>query len=239
MLPSTISILPPVFDPLSAFGIGGIAVLVAVAWIVLFARRNGRRALILSAAVFTVMAMSGFAAWSGTLSQFNRFPPPMLIMFASVFMMSFAVGLSPFGRAAAAELSFAALIGLQGFRLPLELIMHHAGNIGIMPVQLSYSGYNFDSVTGISALLIFTLFKSGRPVSRSVLWAWNVWGSLCLVVIAIIAIATSPVIRLFGDEPQNLNTWVLYFPYVWLPVVLVTVAISSHVVITRKLRKGD
>jgi Na+-driven multidrug efflux pump len=117
--------------------------------------------------------------------------------------------------------------------------MHHAGNVGIMPVQLSYSGYNFDIVTGIGALLILTLLKSGRSISRSVLWAWNVWGSFCLVVIAIIAITTSPVIRLFGDDPHNLNTWVLYFPYVWLPVVLVTVAISSHIVITRKLMKGD
>jgi hypothetical protein len=239
MLPATISILPPVFDPVVAFGIGGLAVLVAIVWIILFSRRNGRRALTLSAAVFTIMAASGIAAWSGTLSQFNSFPPPMLIMIASVSVMSFVLGLSPLGRNAAAELSFAALVGLQGFRFPLELIMHHAGNVGIMPVQLSYSGYNFDIVTGVSALLIFTLLKFGRSVSRSVLWVWNVWGSLCLVVITIIAITTSPVVRLFGDDPHNLNTWVLYFPYVWLPVVLVTVAISSHIVITRKLMKGD
>jgi len=238
MLSATTFILPPVFDPIAAFGIGGLAVLVAIIWIILFSRRNGRCALLLSAAVFTVMAVSDIAVWSGTLAQFNSFPPPMLIMIASVFMMSFAVELSPFGRAAAAELSFASLVGLQGFRFPLELVMHHAGNVGIMPVQLSYSGYNFDIVTGISALLIFALLKSGRSVSRSVLWAWNVWGSLCLVVIATIAITTSPVIRLFGDEPRNLNTWVLYFPYVWLPVVLVTMAISSHIVITRKLMKG-
>lgn len=239
MLPTTISILPPVFDPISAFGIGGIAIFVAVIWIVLFARQNGRRALILSAVVFTVMAASGFAAWSGTLAQFNSFPPPMFIMIASVFVVSFAIGLSRFGREAATDLSFATLIGLQGFRLPLELVMHHAGNVRVMPVQLSYSGYNFDIVTGIGALLIFALLKSDRPVPRSVLWVWNVWGWWCLVVIAIIAITTSPVVRLFGDDPHNLNTWVLYFPYVWLPVVLVTVAISSHVVITRKLLKGD
>lgn len=239
MLPTTISIVPPAFDPISAFGIGGIAVLVAVAWIVLFARRDGYRALILSAAVFTVMAVSSFAAWSGILAQFNSFPPPMLLMIASVSVMSFAIGLSRFGRDAAAELSFAALIGLQAFRFPLELVMHHASNVGIMPVQLSYSGYNFDIVTGVGALLIFAVLKSGRSVSRSVLWAWNVWGCWSLLVIAFIAITTSPVVRLFGDDPRNLNTWVLYFPYVWLPVVLVTIAIAGHVVSTRKLLKGD
>lgn len=61
----------------------------------------------------------------------------MLVMMASVFVAAFAIGLFSFGRNAAAELSFTALVGLQSFRLPLELVMHHAGNRGIMPVQLS------------------------------------------------------------------------------------------------------
>ena len=39
--------------------------------------------------------------------------------------------------------------------------------------------------------------------------------------------------------PIILNTWVLYFPYVWLPVVLVTAAIAGHVMVTRALRRGS
>jgi len=52
----------------------------------------------------------------------------------------------------------------------------------------------------------------------------------------VIAVASSPMVRLFGDDPRDVNTWVLYFPYVWLPVVLVTVAIAGHVMVTRALR---
>ena len=44
-------------------------------------------------------------------------------------------------------------------------------------------------------------------------------------------------VRLFGDDPRHLNTWVLFFPYVWLPVVLVTVALAGHLTITRALRR--
>jgi Na+-driven multidrug efflux pump len=65
-----------------------------------------------------------------------------------------------------------------------------------------------------------------------------VWGWWCLFVIAVIAVTTSPVLRLFGDDPRNVNTWVLYFPYVWLPVVLVTVAIAGQVMVTRALTRG-
>jgi hypothetical protein len=45
-------------------------------------------------------------------------------------------------------------------------------------------------------------------------------------------------VRWFGDGPRHLNTWVLYFPYVWLPAVLVTAALAGHVMITRALWRG-
>ena len=235
MISETVSIVPPEWDWIAAYGIGGIAVVVAIAWVVLFSLGNGRRALVISPIAVVVMAVSAFAALSGKLSRFDSFPPPMLVMMFSVFAMALAFGFSRFGRDGASNISFIALIGLQAFRLPLELVMHHASTVGIMPVELSFSGYNFDIVTGAGALTIFGLLKSGRTVAPGVLWAWNIWGLFCLVVITIIAITTSPIVRLFGDDPNHLNTWVLYFPYVWLPVVLVTIAISGHIVIRRKL----
>jgi hypothetical protein len=54
-------------------------------------------------------------------------------------------------------------------------------------------------------------------------------------VITVVAVASSPMVRAFGDDPRHLNTWVLFFPYVWLPAVLVTVALAGHFVVTRAL----
>ncbi len=235
MIPETVSIFPPEWDWIVVYGIGGIAVVTVIAWIAMFSLGNGRRALVISLFTVVVMAVSAFAALSGKLSRFDSFPTPMLIMIVLVFVMAFVFGFSRFGRDGASNIPLTALVGLQAFRLPLELVMHHASTRGIMPVELSFSGYNFDIITGAGALTIFILLKFGRTVAPGVLWAWNIWGSFCLVVIAFIAITTSPIVRLFGDDPEHLNTWVLYFPYVWLPVVLVTIAISGHVVIWRKL----
>ena len=170
MITKSVSIVPPVTDTIAAVGIGGIALVVAIAWVVLFSRGDGSRALVLSVISGAVMAVSALVAWSGKLSQFDSFPPPMLVMIVSVFAMAFAFGFSPFGRDGASNISFAALIGLQSFRLPLELVMHHAGTVGIMPVELSFSGFNFDIVTGVGALAIFVLLKSGCTVSPAVLW---------------------------------------------------------------------
>ena len=183
------------------------------------------------------MGASAIAGTSGHLARFDRFPPPMAVMILGVFVMSFGVGLSGIGRHAAETRSLVALVGLQGFRLPLELVMHRAADLGIMPPELSYSGYNYDILTGLGACILAVSMHLGVSVPTWVLWAWNVWGSWCLAVIAVIAVTTSPMVRLFGDDPRHLNTWVLFFPYMWLPVVLVTVAIAGHVIVTRALRR--
>ena len=230
-------IAPPAFDALSAFGIGGLAVVMAVALVLLFTRGRAARRLALAAATAIVMAGSGAAAWSGLLARFDLTPPPMAVMIVSVFAMALLLGLSPVAADTAAEIPLAVLIGLQAFRLPLELVMHRAAALGIMPVELSYSGYNFDIVTGTGAVLLFLAMQAGWRVPAWLIWVWNLWGLWCLAVIAVIAVTTAPMVRLLGDDPRHVNTWVLYFPYVWLPVVLVTVALAGHITITRALRR--
>ncbi len=225
---------PPIFDAIAAYGIGGLAVVVALIFTALIVARK-RRSLQFGmlASVAGIMALSGVLAATGLLSDTDAPFPPMGLMIVLVLVLSVRGGLGPLGSHMVAEVPLVALIGLQMFRLPLELVMHHAANVGIMPEALSYSGYNFDIATGIGAVLLFTALKLGVNVPAIVIWLWNLWGIYCLVAITIIAIATSPMVHALGTDPRNMNTWVLYFPYVWLPVVMVTIALISHIVITR------
>ncbi len=232
---SAITVSPPVFDPVAAYGIGGLAVVVAgtVVWIWRrYAPGSATRAGLVLAAW---MAGTGLLAGSGTLARFDVLPPPMALLMAAVFVVAFGVGVSPAGGTLAAAVPLSTLVGLQAFRLPLELVMHHAAQVGIMPPELSYAGYNYDILTGAGALAIVVAMGTGRHVPRAIVWAWDVWGIGCLLVITAIAVATSPMVRAFGDDPRHLNTWVLHVPYVWLPAVLVVVALAGHVVVTRAL----
>ena len=226
-------------DAVAAGGIAGLAVAVAAAFVILLTRGQPRLRIGLTAAALIVMLSSALAATSGRLARFDTFPPPMLLMILSVFIMGFGIGLSKIGQRAADTVPLVTLIGLQTFRFPLEILMHRAGTLGIMPPQLSFGGYQFDIVTGLAACVLYGSMRNGIAVPRWVLWAWNVWGWWCLLVITVIAVTTSPMVRLGGDEPGNVNTWVLYFPYVWLPVVLVTVAVAGHVMVTRALRRAS
>ena len=53
-------------------------------------------------------------------------------------------------------------------------------------------------------------------------------------MIAAIAIGTAPFVQAFG--PEQVNAWVAYVPFVYLPGVMVAAALVGHVLVIRKLR---
>jgi hypothetical protein len=190
-----------------------------------------RRTVLAGAGVVLWLAAQAAAALSGLLGRFDLRPPPKVIWFASMVVMTLALAWSPFGRRFAEQFPFAALIGFQAFRLPLELVMHRAAVAGIMPSVMSFTGYNFDIVTGATALPLALYAWRGRP-PRWLLALWNLTGQILLLVVVGVAFAASPVFRAFGDD--QLNVWVTEFPYVWI-AVMVAAALFGHVVTLRKL----
>jgi hypothetical protein len=186
------------------------------------------------AAIAAWMAATGIAARSGVLADFARRPPPMMFVLAGTAAAGLAIGLSRIGARLAAGLSFATLIGIQSFRLPLELVMHRAAREGVMPVHMSFSGYNFDIVAGASAVVVAVLLAAGKA-PRALAMAWNMLGAALLVTIVIIGVSSLPMFAAFGDAPDRLNTWMAYFPFVWLPTVMVAAAFAGHIVIARKV----
>ncbi len=173
---------------------------------------------------------TGALGLSGVLRNFAPTPPPMVFFMGAIFSAALAVGMSGAGQRFA-NLPLAALVGFQAFRLPLELVMKHAAELGIMPPVLSFAGENFDILVGASALVL-TPFVLRERAPRWVVSAWNVFGLLSLANITRIVAGMLPV---FNPGVPFANVWVTYFPYVWLPGVLVTAALLGHIVLTRKL----
>ena len=196
-----------------------------------------RRFVVAAGVVAAWMALTAAVARSGVLLQFSRRPPPLMLLLLATAVASLAVSLSPVGSRLARGVPLAALIALQGFRLPLELLMHRAAQDGVMPVQMSFSGYNFDIVSGTTALLVAGLVAAGRA-PRWLVVAWNALGFALVLVIIAIAVASTPLFHAFGTAPERLNTFVGRWPFVWLPTVLVVAAVAGHIVIARKLRRS-
>jgi hypothetical protein len=183
-------------------------------------------------AVVGWLAVTWALASSGWLARFDLRPPPFLLLPAVGFPLAVALTWSRFGTRLVNGLPMAALVGLQSFRFPLELLMHRAYIEGVMPVQMSYSGRNFDILAGLTAIPVAWALHRGIGGRRLAL-TWNIFGAVLLINIIAVAAAATPVIAAFG--PGDLNTFVAYPPFVWLPAVLVLTAVTGHLMITRAL----
>ncbi len=228
----------PEASPVVPVGIVGLSLLMLVAWPVLTWKATGDRKLSLNFAAGLVAWSSIWLglAFSGRLADLSRKPPlfvllPPLLVTATVLLVR-----SRIGKGLAAQTPLWILIGVQGFRLPLEWVMHQAAAERVMPVQMTFGpgGFNYDIVTGVTALMLAAALRVGS-VPRPVLMLWNVIGSVLLCIVVGIAVVSTPLFAKFGTEPEQLNTWVLHAPYVWLPAVLVGSALLGHLVIFKRL----
>jgi hypothetical protein len=178
------------------------------------------------------LSITALIAAGGVLRRFDATPAPFAVLAVAVLVVGTTLAWSPVGRLLARGLPLWALIGFHVFRVPLELVMQLAYIEGVMPVQMSYSGQNYDIVTGITAgVLGFWLVRG--PVPRWVVFLWNFLGFALLVNIVVIAVVSTPLFRWFGDE--RLNIFVTYPPFVWLPAVLVPAALMGHILVWRRL----
>ena len=226
-------------SPLVTYGIGGIAVLVALIGGLLYGSAAARDDADWAGARFigfaTVwMAGTAVAARSGLLQRFDLNPPPMFVMMCLVAGFALVLGFGRVGRRLS-TLPLAVLVGVQAFRLPLEYLMHRGYQEGLVPVYLTYAGYNLDIVWGTLAVPLAVALALGMR-SRFLLVFWNVCGLISLFVIGFLAVSGSPLFKRFGEAPGDLNTWVLHFPFVWVPTVLVVAALVGHIVVFRALK---
>lgn len=187
-----------------------------------------------AAGVFALFVLVSLAAGaSGVLGRFDRFPPPVAGFLALIVAASFAVAFSRLGDALVDHVPLAGLIGFQAFRVVAEAVLYVGHHEGLAPVQMTFEGYNFDVVTGLTAIPVALLVRGGAR--RGLAYAWNVMGVAMLVVIAFLAMTSMPTpMRLFAED----NTWVTRAPYSLLPGVLVSAAITGHVLAFRKLRRA-
>ena len=230
-------------DPvIAAFVVIPITLAATLVWATLTAwRRSGatesaarRAAVIVAVDSAAWMALTWVAARSGILQRWDRTPPPFLLVIVGIVIISLILAFGRVGTRLAQHIPVWTLVAIQSFRLPLELAMHALIGRGIMPIQMSYSGRNFDIVTGATAILVAILVKMGVG-GRRLVAAWNVLGLALLVNVVSVAIASMPLLRLFGED--RVVTFVTYPPFVWLPAVMVLAALAGHLVIFRALRR--
>lgn len=119
------------------------------------------------------------------------------------------------------------LLYFQVFRIPVELLLWKLWMSGVVPIQMSFAGLNWDIFSGILGPVAAILITFLPPWRKSVLISYNVIGLLLLLNIVVVAMLSTPTpFRYFMNEPAN--RIVVQFPVVLLPAVLVPIAYLLH-----------
>jgi hypothetical protein len=126
------------------------------------------------------------------------------------------------------------LLYIQSFRILVELILFIGFLRNIIPVQMTFEGWNFDILTGLLALPVAYFCFVKKIWDRKMAVVFNIAGLILLLNILVIAVLSMPApFRYFMNEPAN--TLVAEFPFVYLPGVLVVLAYTLHIFSLRQI----
>lgn len=169
----------------------------------------------------------------GFFSDFSGFPPRIMIVLVVplITVIFFLVSKGIFRFIAVIPVEW--LIYLQAFRVVVELLLFWMYDSYLLPRQMTFEGFNFDILVGLSAPFIAYFYKAGKLSIKQVL-VWNFAGLALLLNVVTIAILSLPTeFRVFMQEPSN--SILARFPFILLPGILVPLAYTLHLMAIKKL----
>lgn len=226
------SFTPASQQSLSAFWVVLLSVVFLFLWGVWKTGPKGdaavHRALIVGSLLALELRAIGWAVESGYLEAQPM--PRLLVLMLGTNLVAAVTAFSPIGRALA-TLPITYLVLFQAFRFPLELILHRWAKEGVIPATMTWSGLNWDIITGLLALA--TAPWVGRL--HWLAWVFNGVGLVLLINVARVAVLSSPLPFGWGVHPPLQLAY--HLPYVFIVPVCVAGALLGHIVLTRALLK--
>jgi len=193
--------------------------------------RAGRAMALVAAATLAWLTLLSLGVASGAMLGD---PMPVLPIFFGVSLGGgLALGLSRVGGRLAQGLTLPALVAFQGFRLPLELVLHDWAESGTIPRTMTWDGANLDIVSGALALLCAPLAARWRGAA----WLANIVGLALLINVGRVAVLSSPLPFAWPDVSPRLQL-AAHLPYAWIVPVCVAGALAGHVILTRALLRA-
>jgi len=185
----------------------------------------------------TTQAFLLIAIWVGVLSALSlsgwleRSPMPGIpVFFAIVLVGAITFSFSRFGNLLM-SLPLSYLVFFQGFRLPLELVLHSWAEQGTVPPTMTWTGQNFDLIAGLWCLIL-GFFVNRFPKAA---WIANWIGIICLLNVIRVAVMSSPLP--FAWQLEKPLLLALYFPYLLIGPLAVGAAFAGHIILTRRIIK--
>ena len=171
---------------------------------------------------------------SGFLLDYTAWPPRILLIVVPPIIIILMLFLAKGFHTTAAPLDTFWLIYAQSFRILMAFIFALLFRYRVIPVQMTYEGRNYDIFIGLTAPLVAYYCFNKKSWPEWVALVWNFIGLASLIYIVTVSVLSTPYpFRRFMNEPAN--TISFYFPFIWLPAVVVPFALLLHLMALRRL----
>lgn len=190
--------------------------------------------------IFSILLLAGiqgYLANSGFFLVTDTTPPRLALIVAPAILMIILTFSLKAGRNFIRKLDLEIYTYLHSVRLAVELVLFSLCQLKFIPVSMTFEGRNFDILAGISAPVIaYLVFAQGRA-NRKLLLYWNFVALFLVLQVVVTGIFSAPSVwqRWSFDQP---NIAVLYFPFVWLPGIIVPIVIFGHLSAISRLFSG-
>ncbi|MEO5858512.1 MAG: hypothetical protein ABIR33_06140 [Pyrinomonadaceae bacterium] len=183
------------------------------------------------------LLLTGFLSTSNFYRSAEAFPPripafavmPAVLLILGYFLV--------FRRGFIDVLSLRTLTLLHVIRFPVEIVLHWLHESGQVPVIMTYEGWNFDILSGLSAPLIYWIAFRNQKLNRPLLILWNILALGLLINIVSIAVLSFPsVIQRFAFYQPNIG--LTYLPFIWLASMVVPIVLFAHLASLWQLTVG-
>lgn len=173
------------------------------------------------------LLLTGFLATTPFYRDSTAIPPRVFLFGVGPSVVLIAAFFIFFRNSFIEKLSLRHLTLLHTVRLPVELVLLWLFHAGQVPQLMTFEGWNFDILSGVTAPIIYVLAFRKESVNRSLLILWNVLTLGLLVNIVTLAVLSfqGPMQFLAFDQP---NDGVTFLPFIWLPTIVVPIVLFAH-----------
>lgn len=213
-----------------AYTAGLTVVLLAVMWRCL----PRRAATIGSLSLLCWLGYAGAIGFMGLMRDPTLRPPGIVwLALPAVLGVVVVIARGQGGRVLAAALPLWLIVGLQTFRVGVEVVLHGLWEAGLVPRLMTLAGGNVEFIVAFAAPLAAWLSTRG-PGGRRVAWVFNVVGLMSLLNVVARGVLTAPgPLQLIHAEVPNLA--IGQFPFSYIPGFMVPLALVLHLLAFRAL----
>ena len=180
------------------------------------------------------LALQTFIGLSGFYTVTDSIPPRFMLLVLPPMLFIIGLFATKKGRQYIDSLDAKTLTILHTIRIPVEVVLFWLFVNKTVPELMTFEGRNFDILSGLTAPIIFYFGFVTKQLDRKVILIWNFICLGLLLNIVTNAILSAPFTfqKFAFDQP---NIAVLYFPFNWLPSIIVPLVLFSHLVTIRQL----